>query len=520
MTPGEKCLLRVVLSLVVAAAFAAVLWLLVPNQLTVSTDIVGYPIFSDFDIYRYVYGYYFIAFLFPLLVIGFLQLTAWKGPLRFEGTGRPAMFPLHHRSRLRFRPPGIRSRGRRHAPWWRTCRRECCGARVVAARRRRTRGVDHHHRRVLDRSPHRNPGGHRGHRGGRHPVGESPGQSTRPNSWPPPPTWLPCSSSPSGSGSRTSRKRTPPSNGRFDGSGIAGPVQLAGGHRCGSPALPGVALDQRGCRLEIPPRPLSLASLVAVTLLTLLCLFLGFAATSGRKVPRIPRPRSCRSDLGRRPVLLFLVVAVFPGAIGAVRWLRRRSVPRRPTLVFNTHSFPWRDVYVLHGLLADVFDGKVGMVMFGNARWRADARLDPHRLSGQLDRAVLLRRLLLQEEPFAADGPHSRPRLWPDPGQLHSILRAVPAPAAVLRHLRRRAPPADLATQLAVHGHARHRGHTDPRRDPLRTVSADPVGALRGDRSCTRNVDVHVIPEDVALRSSPAPSCCWHGSARWRPRAP
>ena len=94
MTETDKTFLRLVLSITAAAALTGALWTLVPDQLSISTDAVSSLIFGHLDLVRYDYGYYFIAFLFPLIAMGLYWLLAWKGPLRYGGGERPALLPL------------------------------------------------------------------------------------------------------------------------------------------------------------------------------------------------------------------------------------------------------------------------------------------------------------------------------------------------------------------------------------------------------------------------------------------
>ena len=35
--------------------------------------------------------------------------------------------------------------------------------------------------------------------------------------------------------------------------------------------------------------------------------------------------------------------------------------------------FPWKDLFFIHGILADVFDDGLGMAVFSNSRWGAFA---------------------------------------------------------------------------------------------------------------------------------------------------
>ena len=380
MTPAEKCLLRLVLSLVVGAACTAVLWSLVPDQLSASTDIVGFPIFADFDIYRYVYGYYFIAFLFPLTVIGLFQLTAWKGPLRFEGSGRPAVFPLKtvpeagyddsgrgngdnttrrsagHVGEIAGAPeasqPGV---GERDGPitiigtFW-------IGARIVLP------VVTVLIELAVIQSPN-------------HPTSSviellaaavylaavllftlgfrffTPGSGLAHAD----------KANPQRTGSSTVRTSLARANSLV---AIAVVPLLYFVSRSTS-----VGVGSRSHLVHYPWLPWWL-----VTLLTLLCLFLWLwrdLRATGPDASHGLEAGILTWAVG--PVLLFLVVAVFPGAFGTFGGFDDAQFLAAPQLIFYHGLFPWRDIYVLHGLLADVFDGKIGMVLFGNTRWGANA---------------------------------------------------------------------------------------------------------------------------------------------------
>ena len=63
--PSWRPAVRFLLAVVSAAGISRFLWSLVPNQLSVKTDIVGSPIFADFNATRYTNGYYFIAVGLP-----------------------------------------------------------------------------------------------------------------------------------------------------------------------------------------------------------------------------------------------------------------------------------------------------------------------------------------------------------------------------------------------------------------------------------------------------------------------
>lgn len=68
------------------------------------------------------------------------------------------------------------------------------------------------------------------------------------------------------------------------------------------------------------------------------------------------------------PVALFLLVASLPGALGTVDLYEEGQVLAASDLV-RDGSFPWRDVLVAHGLLHDVAGGLVGTQLFEDSRW-------------------------------------------------------------------------------------------------------------------------------------------------------
>jgi hypothetical protein len=79
-------LLRFAAAVVGAALLGRLGWILVPAQLRLHTDIVGYPTFADFDVNRYVDGYYFIVIVFPILACA-IYYALWRwGPLQGRHT--------------------------------------------------------------------------------------------------------------------------------------------------------------------------------------------------------------------------------------------------------------------------------------------------------------------------------------------------------------------------------------------------------------------------------------------------
>jgi hypothetical protein len=67
-TPGVRVALLVT-SAVVSAALAVLVWSQLPKQLNVHTDIVGYPTAGDFNIERYFWAYGLVAGLFPFVTL-------------------------------------------------------------------------------------------------------------------------------------------------------------------------------------------------------------------------------------------------------------------------------------------------------------------------------------------------------------------------------------------------------------------------------------------------------------------
>ncbi len=81
-----RVVLRLVLALGVSAGLCDVVWRLVPHRLSVATDIVGFPIFYHFDATRYFDAFYLIAIAFPLAAV---LLYAYLPVARGGGTPSP-----------------------------------------------------------------------------------------------------------------------------------------------------------------------------------------------------------------------------------------------------------------------------------------------------------------------------------------------------------------------------------------------------------------------------------------------
>ncbi|HVA06545.1 MAG TPA: hypothetical protein VNG12_07400, partial [Acidimicrobiales bacterium] len=73
------------------------------------------------------------------------------------------------------------------------------------------------------------------------------------------------------------------------------------------------------------------------------------------------------------PVLLFLLVAFLPGVLGQFGGFDDAQSLASPELIFGHGLLPWRDLYLIHGILSDAFSSAVGFPAFGNSRWGGDA---------------------------------------------------------------------------------------------------------------------------------------------------
>jgi hypothetical protein len=81
-TPAVRAALLVA-SAAASTALAALVWSQLPHRLNVRTDIVGYPEAADFNIERYFWAYGLVAGLFPFLTLAFylfLRRTLAPGP--------------------------------------------------------------------------------------------------------------------------------------------------------------------------------------------------------------------------------------------------------------------------------------------------------------------------------------------------------------------------------------------------------------------------------------------------------
>jgi hypothetical protein len=76
------------------------------------------------------------------------------------------------------------------------------------------------------------------------------------------------------------------------------------------------------------------------------------------------------------PVVLFVALAALPGALGAFQAFDDAQNLSTPQLMFVHGLLPWRDLFLIHGLLSDAFMGGIGLLVFGDTRWGASAGLE------------------------------------------------------------------------------------------------------------------------------------------------
>jgi len=77
-----KVVTRFVVATGLAATVCELVWLHLSNRLSVTTDIAGNPTFANFDGYRYQYAFELAAWMFPALAVLVYVLLSWRGPLR------------------------------------------------------------------------------------------------------------------------------------------------------------------------------------------------------------------------------------------------------------------------------------------------------------------------------------------------------------------------------------------------------------------------------------------------------
>ena len=335
---------RPVVRLILAIAFGAeasrLVWARVPSKLSLKTDIVGYPIFTGFNSVRYTDGYYVFALVFPLLVACFYLLVAWKGPLRRSATPRTKMFPVTNNdcSAEDLLPVEGESLPAVNAGW------SIAKVALVAA----AIGLE------LSVSSARNLrlGTTGSWLGAAAYVGAVAAVG---GSW-----WF-----------MSSRRRT--SRHAAGTSSLSAFVSRANA-LAALVVIPLLYFVSRGTSVSESPTGrilrypwLPLWLVIVVTIAALWACRRGFV---GRRTARDSMELEANVltwVVG--PVILFLLLGGISGPLGAFQAFDDAQYLAAPQLIFHHGLLPWSGIYVLHGLLGDVFDGSVGMALFGNSRW-------------------------------------------------------------------------------------------------------------------------------------------------------
>jgi hypothetical protein len=104
LTPAAIAVLEFLAAFVVSGMAALAIWTQLPRELHVRTDIVGYPIHSNFNSYLYFWRYWLLAGFVPLATLALFLLAskliprgaAWRGPRALAPTPEPpAVEPTH-----------------------------------------------------------------------------------------------------------------------------------------------------------------------------------------------------------------------------------------------------------------------------------------------------------------------------------------------------------------------------------------------------------------------------------------
>ena len=85
---APQAILRVVTAIAFGVGVTYLVWRHIGTHLSVTTDIVGYPTFADFDTYRYIFRFYDITLVLPAATILAYLLLARFGPLRSSSSSR------------------------------------------------------------------------------------------------------------------------------------------------------------------------------------------------------------------------------------------------------------------------------------------------------------------------------------------------------------------------------------------------------------------------------------------------
>ncbi|HUC05247.1 MAG TPA: hypothetical protein VL961_07595 [Acidimicrobiales bacterium] len=87
-------LVRLATSVLVSGGLCELIWSAIPPHLDVRTTTIGFSTFADFDIVRYTDAYEVIGFAFPILALLTFALLSWRGPLRRSPAPGRGLLPL------------------------------------------------------------------------------------------------------------------------------------------------------------------------------------------------------------------------------------------------------------------------------------------------------------------------------------------------------------------------------------------------------------------------------------------
>ncbi len=335
------------LSIGASLVICETVWRLIPKALAIHTTTIGYAIFANFNINRYTDGYVLIGFVFPIVACVAYALASWIGPLRKVSKRKDAFLPFS-RAGMDVADGGRHQSGATGEPtslpldvFWSAGRLALVAA-VIA-------------------------------------LELSAGQS------------------------RTLQSN---SNVGYYGSALFLLIVVAVGLSVETAAARYTAMPNESAwrmrqKLISISRVNSLAALAVIPGLYFMSRATGVAVASDHHMVRYPWlplwltialsgfalalwfrwNRGCPSRTTEAnvllwivgPVFLYLVVANLPGALGAFQGFDDAQNLAGPQLVLGHGLLPWRDLFLVHGLLADVFKGAIGMVVFGNTRWGATA---------------------------------------------------------------------------------------------------------------------------------------------------
>ena len=335
---------RFVVACGVAAGVTEAVWRVVPDALHARTDVVGYPIFADFDYTRYSDAYYLIVAFFPLLAVALYHVLCRVGPLRVARPRR-ALFPVPSTS-------AGEAPGRALAPAYRSL---AVAARIVVPAAAVT----------LEISSRRYAGATLPTR-----AGVAAGAC-----------YIAGVLAASALAVRYAGRRRA-AHGRGGASadpGAPGGAAVAAAVRSAFavtvvPLLlfvshyTNVTIGSEHRVVSYPWLPVWLVVVVSAALV--LWLVRRWRQRTPGRSPADVEGSLLLFVVG--PVLLYLAVAYLPGALGTFSGFDDAQGLAAAQLTFHGY-FPWKDLFFIHGLLADVFDDGVGMLVFSNDRWGADA---------------------------------------------------------------------------------------------------------------------------------------------------